>query len=77
MAKKLKQSKIKLDGNYGQSQKPLDKYLNRDGEIQPRTVRAPEKLWDRIEDLAELKQVSANLLIVAALEKILDQEGII
>jgi hypothetical protein len=56
---------------------PIDKYLERGGEVVPRTVRAPAKLWELVEGLATIKNVSVNLLIVAALEKVCDEEGFV
>lgn len=54
--------------------KPIESYLDRDREIEAKTIRADEVLWERVEALAEFKKVSVNALVVAALEKLCDEE---
>jgi hypothetical protein len=55
---------------------PLDSYLKRKSEIEAKTVRAPEQLWVRLEKLAEQKGESVNHVVVCALEKVCDEEGV-
>ena len=59
-----------------QGKKTVDQYLDRGGEVFAKTIRATDKLWERVEKLAGKKDVSVNLMVVVALEKICDEEGI-
>lgn len=59
------------------SGRPLDAYLaEMDGDVIPKTVRAPDRLWERVEKLAERKGESLNLIVVLALKKVCDEEGV-
>lgn len=57
--------------------KKLADYLREmDSKIKSLTVRAPDHLWARVDKLAEKHGESKNLVIIKALEKVLDDEGI-
>lgn len=56
--------------------KPLDSYLKPDVPMEKKTIRAPEDLWGRVSRLAEEKKESLNHVVVAALEKVCDEEGV-
>lgn len=56
--------------------KPLDSYLNRDATPIKKTVRASESIWDRVEKLSVKKNESLNSIVVAAIEKACDEEGV-
>jgi len=57
--------------------KPIDSYLKPDPKIEKKSVRAPNDLWLRVEKLADKKgDTSVNAIVVAALEKACDEEGV-
>lgn len=58
------------------TKKPLAAYLQQAPKPAPMTVRAPEELWQRITELANKKQASVNATIVAALQKVCEEEGV-
>lgn len=45
-------------------------------EIEPRTVRAPSQVWNRIAALAKRQNCSVNEMIVACLEKVCEDENV-
>lgn len=59
----------------GESEKRLDSYLEKEGEVEQKSIRASSLLWSRVEDLAELKGVSMNQLVCAMMAKACDEEG--
>jgi hypothetical protein len=68
------QMKLKLKAPKG---RPLAKYVEEmDGDVLPKTVRAPDRLWERVEKLAEKHGESLNLICVLALKKVCDEEGV-
>ncbi len=56
--------------------KTIDQYLKSDTNMEKHTVRAPETLWNRVEEIAVKKEVSINAIVVAALEKVCEEEGV-
>lgn len=67
MAKKLK----------APAGKPLAAYVKEaDGELLPKTVRATERLWDRLDALSEKHGESLNQICALALQKVCDEEGV-
>lgn len=57
--------------------RPLSEYVKAmDGTVLPKTIRAPDDLWRRLELLAEKHGESLNLICVLALKKVCDEEGV-
>lgn len=72
MAKQNNQTAKKLVAT-----KVLADYLKKsEGEIVPKTIRATDGLWERLDRLADKHGESLNLICVLALEKACDEEGV-
>jgi hypothetical protein len=68
------QMKLKLKAPKG---KPLAEYVREDdGEVLPKTVRASDRLWARLEKLAQKHDESVNQIVVLSLRKVCDEEGV-
>lgn len=63
----------KQRGLKGQGKRPLAAYVEHKV-IEPKTVRAPQELWTRVEAVAKRYEWSVNEAIVKALTKVCDDE---
>lgn len=56
---------------------PIDDYLRREDPALPKTVRFSPRLWERLDELAEIKEAeSLNSLLVAIAERACDEGGV-